>query len=498
MLLATRRPSQMAMRMRPRIRPLLCTARAFSSFSTWEPVTDVLRQRTEQGELQSDRAQERAARRLHRLQQALEGYDNGAYMLLVQQMHDESQKEEDTSESDEENNNKGEEVGENAHTADKSDDEEPTPPILPQIPRGLFIHGHVGTGKSMLMDTFFHQAPVDKKRRVHFHSFLQDVHKRIYALKQQDLKTRGRDFHVDTSAQRNPIYRVAHQLASEVTLLCFDEFQVTDVADAMIIKQLFEVLFQCGTVMVATSNRPPSDLYEGGLNRNYFLPFLDILHQYCIVHELQSSVDYRTLLSEDLEDFFIVDDEDGFDASSKQCDAIFTKLLQSTRPISMELVSAFNRTLNVSQAHPDGLVARFQFDDLCNRELGSSDYRAIAEQFDIVILEQIPLLTLKDHDQARRFITLIDELYEGNCALFCSAVAYPDKLFVDSAQETPSPDSVEAKVGEMFGIDVAQSSGKTVGELASVRELSFAFRRAASRLTQMCSRQWWDQVLSDR
>jgi protein AFG1 len=451
----------------------------------------------EQGKLQSDRAQEQAARRLYRLQRALQGYDNVAHTAFVRQLHIEQDKEKENTDNDmdDHDNKNGNDDG-----ADSSNDEtseEPPPPLAP-IPRGLFIHGHVGTGKSMLMDMFFHQAPIEKKRRVHFHSFLQDVHQRIHALKQDDLQTRGRDFTVDTSTQRNPIYRVAHQIASEVTLLCFDEFQVTDVADALILKQLFEVLFQCGTVTVATSNRPPSDLYEGGLNRDYFLPFLDLLHQYCIVHELESRVDYRTLLSEDLEEFFVVSNEKDaeFCATFTQCDAIFERLLQGEAPISMELMSAFNRSLTVRQAHPDGrFVARFQFDELCNRELGSSDYRALAEQFDIVILEEIPLLTLKDHDQARRFITLIDELYEGNCALFCSAVAFPDALFVDRLQEVPAPDSVEAKVGEMFGIDVAQSSGKTVGELASVRELSFAFRRAASRLTQMCSRQWWDKVL---
>lgn len=246
--------------------------------------------------------------------------------------------------------------------------------------------------------------------------------------------------------------------------------------------------------MVATSNRPPCDLYEGGINRSYFLPFLDLLDRHCIVHELQSSVDYRTLLSTDLKEFFLVYDNG---SCSETCDEPFFKLMQDETPISMELSSNFNRTVRVREAHPDSLVARFHFDELCNRELGSSDYRAIAEQFDIVMLERIPLLTLKDHDQARRFITLVDELYEGNCALFCSAVAYPEHLFVGTDQQL-LPSSVETKVGEMFGIDVAQSSGRTMGELASVRELSFAFRRAASRLTQMCSRQWWDQVLSDR
>lgn len=484
-----------------RIRPPCFTVRWLSATTVWKPVTSVLKEQINEGVLHPDKAQERAARRLDRLQQAIEGYDNAAHIQFVQELRM-KQEEQDRNTKNTENTNQ-DKVNETMdsvedETTTTSAREEPPPPPLPQIPRGLFLHGNVGTGKSMLMDTFYQYAPTEKKRRVHFHSFLQDVHKRIYALKQQDLQTFGRDFSVNTSIHRNPIYRVAQQLASEVTLLCFDEFQVTDVADALILKQLFEGLFQCGTVVLATSNRAPSHLYEGGLNRSYFLPFIDLLQDYCTVHEVKSSIDYRTLLSEDLDEFFLVDTND-FKASSQQCHNVFTKLLQGNEPISMEIESAFNRTVPVRHAHPDeSLVARFQFDELCNRELGSSDYRAIAEQFDIVILEEIPFLTLKDHDQARRFITLVDELYEGNCALFCSAVAFPDKLFLDgtsSAQATFAPDSVEAKVGEMFGIDVAQSSGKTVGELASVRELSFAFRRAASRLTQMSSRQRWDRVL---
>lgn len=473
-------------------RKRLPSSRSFSSAVTWEPVTNILRRLIDQGELKSDRAQERAARRLARLQQALVMYTNDA-LLAKPEPSAKHQTEEDSKNYHRDTKRFDNTVAVNDETNVIAYKEPAAPP--PRIPRGLFLYGQVGTGKSMLMDTFFREAPtpVEKKRRVHFHSFLQEVHQRIHALKQQDLATHGRDFSVDISVERNPIYRVAHQLASEVTLLCFDEFQVTDVADALILKQFFEVLFERGTVMVATSNRPPCDLYDGGINRSYFLPFLDLLDRHCIVHELQSSVDYRTLLSTDLEEFFIVHDNG---SCSVKCDEAFLKLLQGETPISMELSSNFNRTVTVREAHPDSLIGRFHFDELCNRELGSSDYRAIAEQFDIVMLEQIPILTLKAHDQARRFITLVDELYEGNCALFCSAVAYPEHLFVGTAQELPS--SVETKVGEMFGIDVAQSSGRTMGELASVRELSFAFRRAASRLTQMCSRQWWDQVLSNR
>jgi predicted ATPase len=134
----------------------------------------------------------------------------------------------------------------------------------------------------------------------------------------------------------------------------------------------------------------------------------------------------------------------------------------------------------------------------CQADIGSSDYRVLAQQFDIVILEDIPLLNLKEHDRARRFITLIDELYEHKCALICTAVAHPHDLFVNSSYVVPGKDSIEFKVGESFGIDVAQSSGHTIGELASVKELSFAFKRAASRLMEMCSKHWWDSILAER
>jgi protein AFG1 len=348
------------------------------------------------------------------------------------------------------------------------------------------------------MDTFFRESSTPKKRRVHFHAFLQEVHQRIHALKQQDLREKGRSFHVDTSMTNNPIIRVARQLASEVSLLCFDEFQVTDVADALILSQLFATLFEHGTVVVATSNRPPTDLYEGGINRNYFLPFIGLLCRHCIVHELKSSLDYRMLLSDKMDDLFFVDQDPDFVTSSRQIDDTFDKLLDGIGAVHLDLPVAFSRSLPVQQAHPEGLVGRFTFEELCQRDLGSAEYRGLAQYFRIVILERIPLLTLKEHDQARRFITLIDELYENKCALICSAVEDPQNLFVgrsDSDQVKPDPESMETKVGEAFGIDVAQSSGRTLGELASIRELSFAFRRAASRLMEMCSQRWWDQIL---
>jgi len=368
------------------------------------------------------------------------------------------------------------------------------------VPRGMYLYGAVGTGKSMLMDTFFEHALVDRKRRVHFHAFMADVHSRIHKLKQRDLALYGRSFAVDTSEERNPIRRVATDLAEEVSLLCFDEFQVYDVADALILTQLFGEMWARGVVVVATSNRPPGDLYEGGINRGYFLPFIGMLRRHCIVHEFKSSTDYRRLMSEGIDEFFFVADDadfDGWGSAKVNCDKIFQGLLGGTESTSIQLDVAFNRSIFVRQAHPDGIVGRFTFDELCNIELGSSDYRSIAQEFEFIIIEEIPVLSLKEHDQARRFITLIDELYEAECALVCSAVAPPDKLFQkreEVAVKKDTPESIETKVGEMFGIDVAQSSGKTVGELASVRELAFAFERAASRLNEMCSSRQFTKV----
>eukprot|EP00978_Attheya_sp_CCMP212_P027456 scaffold91942_cov52-Attheya_sp.AAC.1 len=248
-----------------------------------------------------------------------------------------------------------------------------------------------------------------------------------------------------------------------------------------------------GTVMVATSNRPPSSLYEGGINRSYFLPFIDLLQKQCIVHKIKSQTDYRCLLAEGLNVFFLVESGKGFSESAKKCDEIFLRLSNDKGEIEHHLSAGFNRTLTVQRVDPTGRVARFNFDELCKKELGSSDYRAIAEQFEAIIIERIPYLTLKNHDQARRFITLVDELYEAKCFLVCSAVAAPNELFQDrnDPNQSAMKDNMETKVAGWLGIDVAQSSGRTVGELASVRELSFAFRRAASRLTEMCSTDWW-------
>lgn len=449
--------------------------RCFALIPNW--VDEVIQKSIERGELRSDLAQKRAAIRLTKLQKALVGYSNDTVIREIKQKH------------------RREKQHEGFPKAEAKEEQIGLSYTQTRVPRGLYIYGQVGTGKSMLMDTFYREAPIEKKRRVHFHAFLQEVHQRIFALKQKDLKERGRSFHIDTSDAHNSILRVAEDFADEITLLCFDEFQVTDVADALILSQFFATLFQRGTVVIATSNRPPSDLYEGGINRSYFLPFIALLERHCIVHELKSEVDYRMLIANETDSFFLVDPKLNV---KEKVDEMFVALLNGRVPISHELVVSATRVLKVKQSDPEGLVGRFRFSELCQADLGASDYRVLAQHYDVVILEDIPILNLKEHDQARRFITLIDELYEHNCVLFCSAVQDPHHLFINSSKIEPEVESIEIVVGERFGIDVSQSSGRTIGELASVRELSFAFRRAASRLMEMCSKNRWDVVLSHK
>lgn len=383
------------------------------------------------------------------------------------------------------------------------------------VPRGLYIYGDVGCGKSFLMDLFFDSIRIRRKRRVHFHSFMNDVHQRIHKLKQSDLQLHGRNFHVDTELSRNPIYRVAKQITNEVKLLCFDEFQVTDVADALILSQLFTVLFQEGTVVVATGNRAPHDLYENGMNRSYFLPFIALLERHCIVHQMTGTTDYRAFMAQGVDAFFFISGgQSRNDKSNDLGEKIFELLTSCSdgrsfnagNAATTDLVVAPNRSLKILQSSQG--ICRVHFDDICKANLGASDYRVLAQRFSTICLEGIPKLSVKDHDYARRFITLVDELYEARCALVCFADASPQDLYQQNYQQTnsqiveestTSPDNenladvTELTPGEILDVFQSQSNGKTLGELASVIELSFAFRRASSRLIEMCSRSYWER-----
>ena len=275
-------------------------------------------------------------------------------------------------------------------------------------PRGIYLWGPVGRGKSMLMDLFFAAAPVANKRRVHFHAFMLDVHARI------ERQRRARS--------GEPVGKVAADLAAEAGLLCFDEFQVNDIADAMIIERLFRALFTAGTVVVATSNRPPSRLYEHGLQRDRFLPFIALLEEQLDLLQLDSGRDYRLsrLMGQPVYRWPL--DE----AAHETLEAAFASLTDNA-PGASETLTIMKRELAVPRAAQK--AAWFGFDELCNRPLAAADYLAIAEHYAAVILEGIPKLDPSRRNEAQRLHILIDALYEARTLFIASAEVPPEEIY---------------------------------------------------------------------
>ncbi|HVL19817.1 MAG TPA: cell division protein ZapE [Amaricoccus sp.] len=272
---------------------------------------------------------------------------------------------------------------------------------------GLYLYGGVGRGKSMLMDLFFEAAPVSPKRRVHFHAFMQEVHRGIASAREKGVS--------------DPVRPVADKIADGATLLCFDEMQISDITDAMLVGRLFERLFERGVVVVTTSNRAPDELYKDGLNRNLFLPFIAMLKDRLEVHELASLVDHRL-------DFLhgeAVYHTPLGPAATAALDAAWTRLAGGPgAPLTLTV-----------QGHAVALprfrnkVARAAFADLCSRPLGPADFLAIAEAVEVLILDDVPALSKARSNEAKRFVTLIDTLYEAKVRLVCSAAAPPEALY---------------------------------------------------------------------
>ena len=279
----------------------------------------------------------------------------------------------------------------------------------PPAPKGVYLHGGVGRGKSMLMDLFFDAAPVEAKRRAHFHEFMLDVQRRLHALRQN-------------GEREDPLKIVAGELARESRLLCFDEFHVVNIADAMILGRLFEGLFEEGVVVVATSNWPPRRLYENGLNRDRFLPFIELLLERVDVVALDGPVDYRL---QRLRDLPVYHHPLGPEAETR-LEEVFQALGDGAQAGPEELAVGARR-LAVPKAA--GGVAWFEFADLCERALGSGDYLALTERYHSLILSGVPLLTPDRRNEARRFMTLVDALYERRVMLFLSAEASPEALY---------------------------------------------------------------------
>jgi len=300
----------------------------------------------------------------------------------------------------------------------------------PAPPRGLYLWGGVGRGKSMLMDLFVDTLDVPN-RRVHFHAFMQEIHAGMHAARARGVE--------------DALAPVAARVAEEARLLAFDEMQITDITDAMIVGRLFEALFADGVVVVTTSNRPPDDLYKDGLNRQLFLPFIELVKDRMVVHEMTGPTDYR---------------RDKLAGSAGYFTPLNAEARRNIQEIWQDLTGGDSapHTLVVNKrevtipAFKNG-VARASFYDLCGKPLGPADYLALAQAVRVLVLENIPQLSRSNFNEARRFVTLVDALYEAGVQLICSAAAEPEYLYVEG-------------------------------------EGSFEFERTASRLREMQSEDW--------
>lgn len=282
-------------------------------------------------------------------------------------------------------------------------------PLTP--PRGLYLWGGVGRGKSMLMDLFTEATAIPTKRRVHFHAFMQEIHRGMHAARQQGVE--------------DALAPVADAVIRDTRLLAFDEMQITDITDAMIVGRLFEKLFAAGVVIVTTSNRPPGDLYKTGLNRALFLPFIAMLEQKLQVVELESPTDYRQHRLAGAQVYF-----HPARTATAQIASIWTDLTggATDTPLTLEVNG---RSLTLPR-FANG-VGRATFWDLCAKPLGPADYLAIAQAVRVLILEDIPQLSAENYNEAKRFVTLIDALYEAKVRLIASAAAEPERLYLEGS-----------------------------------------------------------------
>ncbi|KAF0695775.1 Aste57867_13426 [Aphanomyces stellatus] len=356
------------------------------------------------------------------------------------------------------------------------------------VPKGVYLYGGVGCGKTFIMDMFYDNLPLTSKRRVHFHKFMLEIHEKMHVLRKE-------------GHEGDPIPHLAAELLETSRVLCFDEFQVTDVADALILRRLFSSMIDAGSIVVATSNRPPTDLYKNGLQRDLFLPFIDLLQASCVVHSLEaSSTDYRKLKGQaPLHEMY------RFPLSDERTQRSFFesfKSLANNEPVGRVTLRTQGRAVEVTQAAPKHKVCLVSFADMCDKPLGAADYLVIADAFHTVFLQDIPRLTVANRNQTRRFITFVDCMYDKKVQLYCLADAPPAQLLVQD-------DASKNVIDEVFAFDrtvsrLMEMQSESYGTLSTLElpttshRLAFLNKLKHKQLNYLDMKSIWDMYNVDR
>jgi protein AFG1 len=380
----------------------------------------------------------------------------------------------------------------------------------PNLPKGLYLYGSVGCGKTFLMDLFYETCSIKAKKRIHFHEFMQEIHIKWHNLSKKekmvslaDLRS-GSSGHLDQKIasksnfpRSGALYQIAKDLVEHSPILCLDEFHVTHIGDAMLLAQLYNILADLPFVLIATSNRHPKDLYENGLQRFHFLPCIQLLIDHNVVMGLGSEanqhIDYRRLSSTATpptptqsvpQKTWLVIDRDNRDTSNDQYQKLWEDLSLNSNVSDASflgkphMLSVFGRSWVIKDANPSLKMARMSFSELCVEPRSASDYIALASEFCILFISDIPCMTWELRDEARRFITLLDILYEHKTKIVCSAHSDIDSLF-------------QIEKGRVAGTGVSEGILSSGTSIFTGSEEIFASQRAISRLYEMTSSKWW-------